>query len=54
MTVINNSPIQDYVHPDDQKQPTFEMTPEFKLFTVNKVYNSLVRVRLALEEESNL
>ena len=28
------SPIQDYVHPDDQTQPTFEMTPGFKPFTV--------------------
>ena len=26
--------IQDYVHPDDQTQPTFEMTPGFKPFTV--------------------
>ena len=32
--VNNNSPIQDYVHPDDQRQPTFEMTPGFKPFTV--------------------
>ena len=24
VTVHNNSPIQDYVHPDDQTQPTFE------------------------------
>ena len=31
---VNNSPIQDYVHPDDQTQPTFEMTPGFKLFTI--------------------
>ena len=31
VTVNNNSPIQDYVHPDNQTQPTFEMTPEFKL-----------------------
>ena len=31
---VNNSPIQDYVHPDDQTQPTFEMTPGFKPFTV--------------------
>ena len=36
VTVNNNSPIQDYVHPDDQTQPTFEMTPGFKHFT-NKV-----------------
>ena len=24
VTVNNNSPIQDYVHPDDETQPTFE------------------------------
>ena len=34
VTVNNNSPIQDYVHPDDQTQPTFEMTPGFKPFPV--------------------
>ena len=28
VTVNNNSPIQDYVHPDDQTQ-SFEMTPGF-------------------------
>ena len=33
VTVNNNSSIQDYVHPDDQTQPTFEMTPGFKPFT---------------------
>ena len=33
VTVNNNSPIQDYVHPDDQTQPTFEMTPGSKPFT---------------------
>ena len=25
VTVNNHSPIQDYVHPDDQTQPTFEI-----------------------------
>ena len=25
VTVNNNSPIQDYVHPGDQTQPTFEI-----------------------------
>ena len=34
VTVNNISPIQDYVHPDNQTQPTFEMTPGFKPFTV--------------------
>ena len=33
VTVNNNSPIQDYVHPDHQTQPTFEMTLGFKPFT---------------------
>jgi len=30
VTVNNNSPIQDYVHPDDQTQPTFELTMKLK------------------------
>ena len=30
----NNSPIQDYVQPDDHTQLTDEMTPRFKPFTV--------------------
>ena len=30
---VNNSPIQDYVLPDDHAQPTYEMTPGFKPFT---------------------
>ena len=34
VTVNNNNPIQDYVHPDDQTQPTIEMNPGFKPFTV--------------------
>ena len=34
VTVNNNSPIQDYIHVDDQTQPTFEMTPRFKPFTI--------------------
>ena len=33
VTVNNNSPIQDYVHPDDYTPPTYEMTPGFKPFT---------------------
>ena len=34
VTFNNNSPIQDYIHPDDQTQPTYEMTPGFIPFTV--------------------
>ena len=33
VTVNNNSPIQDYIHLDNQTQPTFETTPGFKPFT---------------------
>ena len=39
VTVNNNSPIQDYVHPDDQTQP-FEMTPGFKPFTIKTLLPS--------------
>ena len=37
---VNNSPIQDYVHPDDQTQP-FEMAPGFKPFTKQYVITKL-------------
>ena len=33
---VNNSPIKDYVHPDDHTQPTYEVTPGFKPFTENE------------------
>ena len=33
VTVNNNSPIQDYVHLDNQTQAIFEMTLGFKPFT---------------------
>ena len=32
---VNNSAIQDYVHPDDDTQPTYKKTPGFKPFTEN-------------------
>ena len=41
VTVNNDSPIKDYVHPDDQTQPTFQMTPGLKPFTVLR--NSLLQ-----------
>ena len=46
VTVNNNSPIQDYVHPDDQTQP-FEMTPGFKPFTVF-IFCTFVRVETTI------
>ena len=33
VTVNNNSRIQDYIHPDDQSQPTFQISPGFNPFT---------------------
>ena len=39
-----NSPIQDYLHPGDQTQPTFHMTLRFKPFTKKK---QLIRFRRA-------
>ena len=38
VTVNNNSPIQEYVRPDDQTQPTFEMDPGFKPFTTKIMF----------------
>ena len=40
--VLYSSPIQDYVYPDDQTQPTFEMTSGFKPFTDLCYYSSKV------------
>ena len=40
VTVNNNSPIQDYVHLDDNTPPTYEMTPGFKPFTVLSLTSS--------------
>ena len=56
VTVNNNSPIQDYIHPDDQTQPTFEMTPGFKPFTVSQlllVKTKGYRVRATMTEGQN-
>ena len=57
VTVNNNRPILDYVHPDDQAQPPFEMTPVFKPFTVLSCFSfcqSTLIVRLVqLEYEQH-
>ena len=34
---VNNSPIQDYVHPDDRTPPNYEMTPGLILFAELKL-----------------
>ena len=48
VTVNNNSPIQDYVHPDDQTQPTFEMTPGFKPFTIITIMMMMMMMMMML------
>ena len=46
VTVNNNSPIQDYVHPNDQTQPTFEMTPWFKPFTTIIIMMTMMMIKV--------
>ena len=38
VTVDNNRPIQNYIHPDDHTQPTNEMTPGCKPLTAPEVF----------------
>ena len=38
---VNKSPTQGYFHPDDHTQPTYQMTPGFKPFTVVSVFANL-------------
>ena len=41
VTVNNNSPIQDYVHPDDQTQPTFTKDIDsFKRALFNDIFHT--------------
>ena len=52
VTVNNNSPIQDYVYPVDQTQPTYEVTPGFKFFArpSRKIVNlNILNVRSFLD-----
>ena len=42
VTVSNNSPIQDFVHPDDHTQPTYEMTLGFKPFITTFLSTTLL------------
>ena len=46
---VNNSPIQDYVHPDNHTQPSYEMTPVFKPFTIIIVLSFALQNMPALE-----
>ena len=42
VTVNNNIPIEDYVHPNDQTQSTFEMTLGYKPFTELELLSTLM------------
>ena len=44
---VKNSPIQDFVHPNDQAQPTYEMTTRFKPFTAKIISCLQKRVKRA-------
>ena len=46
VTVNNNSPIQNYVQPDNQIQITFGTTPEFKPFT--KLVKATVHINFVI------
>ena len=46
VTINNNKPIQDYIHPDDHTQPTHEMTPGFKRFTSGRSRGGSQEARL--------
>ena len=53
VTVNNNSPIQDYVHPDDQTQAIFEMTPGFKPFNLFIMLYKVVLIFESVDEILN-
>ena len=52
VTVNNNSPIQNYVHPDDHTHPPYEMTPGFKPFTITVYATALMVVEAASPENT--
>ena len=43
VTVNNNSPIQDYIHPEDQTQPTFEFIGVAKIW-INLLFNCFSQI----------
>ena len=51
---VNNSPIQDNVHPADDTQPTYEMTPGFKPFTIYFLLLTSTKCLDSLESENPL
>ena len=50
VTINNNSPIQDYVHSDDQTQPTYEMTHGLKYFTIIKKIIIIIVVIISIND----
>ena len=54
VTMVNNSPIQNYVHPDDHTQLAYEMTPGFKSFTLVFLVGSKIWICNVLEKDESL
>ena len=54
VTVNNNSPIHDYVHPDDQTQPTFIIIIIIIILCVEKRFNVTIFVEKVRVLRSNL
>ena len=52
VTVNNNSPIQDYVHPDDQTQPTFIVLLQNKRTTVAENVENLISAQPRISAHS--
>ena len=50
-----NSPIQDYVHPDDHTQPSYEMTPGIKPLTmmIMLMTMSIARIKISVHHIIN-
>ena len=54
VTVNNNSPIQDYVRPDDHTQPTYEMCLEFTMMMMMMLMTCVVAAVAALTGNESL
>ena len=54
VTVNNKFPIQDYVHPGDHAQPTYEMTPGFKPFIITFLSTTLLLSKRLIQKQEKL
>ena len=54
VTVIRNSPSQDYTHPDDHTSPTYDLIPRFKPFAKNTIVNNRGGKKTLIKKERKL